>query len=210
MDIAGMRRSYDAHELTERDAPEVPLELFERWFAEAAAVGGFEPNAMTVATADVHGRPSARTILLKGYGSDGLVWFTHDTSRKGRELETNPWAALLFFWAPLERQVRVEGPVARVSPEESDAYFASRPLGSRLGAWASSQSAVIASREVLEDAADAAASEHGTDPGRPPGWGGYRLAPEVWEFWQGRPSRLHDRIRYRADGQHWVRDRLAP
>lgn len=210
MDITGFRRSYEAGELTEQDAAEGPLALFGQWFADATAVEGLEPNAMTLATATADGQPSARIVLLKGFDEAGLVWYTNYTSRKGQELVDNPRAALLFYWAPLERQVRVEGRVERVTAEESDAYYAVRPLDSRIGAWASPQSEVIANRGVLVANAAKAAAQHGPRPSRPPWWGGYRLVPQVWEFWQGRRSRLHDRIRYRADGTSWVRERLAP
>lgn len=210
MDISGLRRSYEAGELDETDAPSEPLALFGRWFADARTQKGREPNAMTLATADADGRPSARTVLLKGFDETGLVWYTNYTSRKGRDLEANPHAALLLFWEPLERQVRIEGPVERVSSEESDAYFAERPLDSRIGAWASPQSEVIPGRATLVASAAAATARHGLRPPRPEYWGGYRLVPEVWEFWQGRTSRLHDRIRYRCDGGRWVRERLAP
>ena len=165
---------------------------------------------MTLATASADGRPSARVVLLKEFDASGLVWYTNYDSRKGAELDANPVASLLFFWAPLERQVRVEGRVEKVTPEESDAYYAVRPLDSRIGAWASPQSQVIANRGVLVANAARAAAEHGLHPRRPDHWGGYRLVPEVWEFWQGRTSRLHDRLRYRLDGGAWVRERLAP
>lgn len=210
MDIRGFRKSYEQGELDEGAATNVPLELFTRWFDDARGLPGVEPNAMTLATADATGRPSARVVLLKGFDADGLVWYTNYDSRKGTELDANPHAALLFFWASLERQVRVEGRVERVSAQESDAYYAVRPLDSRIGAWASPQSQVIAHRGVLVANAAKAAAEHGLHPRRPEHWGGYRLVPEVWEFWQGRTSRLHDRLRYRLDGDTWVRERLAP
>ena len=210
MDIRGLRESYEQGALDEADAPDGPLGLFDRWFAEARRVGGFEPNAMTLATADAEGRPSARIVLLKEYDDAGLVWYGNYDSRKGRELDANPRAALLFFWGPLERQVRVEGPVERVSAAESDAYFALRPLDSRLGAWASPQSQVIDDRGVLVAGLERAADRFGSNPPRPPQWGGFRLVPEAWEFWQGRASRLHDRLRYRREDGAWTRERLAP
>ena len=187
-----------------------PLEQFAAWFADARRIKGLEPNAMTLATASADGRPSARVVLLKEFDASGLVWYTNYDSRKGAELDANPVASLLFFWAPLERQVRVEGRVEKVTPEESDAYYAVRPLDSRIGAWASPQPQVIANRGVLVGNAARAAAEHGLPPRRPDHWGGYRLVPEVWEFWQGRTSRLHDRLRYRLEGGDWVRERLAP
>ena len=210
MDVSALRQSYQKGRLDESDAGHDPHALFARWFEEARALPGLEPNAATLATADVRGRPSARTLLLKSFDSSGLVFFTNYDSRKGNDLAENPQAALLFFWAPLERQVRVEGQVVKVSHEESDAYYRVRPLGSRIGAWASRQSSVIASREELEASVAAAEAAHGDDPQRPPNWGGYRLLPDTWEFWQGRDSRLHDRIRFRLRGGQWVRERLAP
>jgi len=205
-----LRKSYEQGELDEEAATNKPLEQFAAWFADARRIKGLEPNAMTLATASADGRPSARVVLLKEFDASGLVWYTNYDSRKGAELDANPVASLLFFWAPLERQVRVEGRVEKVTPEESDAYYAVRPLDSRIGAWASPQSQVIANRGVLVANAAKAAAEHGLHPLRPDHWGGYRLVPEVWEFWQGRTSRLHDRLRYRLEGGDWVRERLAP
>nr|NLD40959.1 pyridoxamine 5'-phosphate oxidase [Actinomycetales bacterium] len=210
MDIRGLRRSYELGDLPEPDV-EDPLVLFERWLGEARAVDhpGWEPSAMTLATATPDGLPSARTVLLKEFGADGLVWYTNYNSRKGAELAANPKAALPFYWAPLERQVRVEGSVEVLDPARSDAYFATRPADSRIAAIASPQSRVIPSRTHLEEAFAAATAEH-IPPERPGNWGGFLLAPQVWEFWQGRRSRLHDRIRFRRDGDAWVRERLAP
>lgn len=210
MDLHGERISYERSRLDEASAGGDPLALFERWYRDAAAAGVVEPNAMTLATVAGDGRPSTRIVLLKSFDSDGLVWFTNRGSRKGRELAVNPFAALQFHWVELQRVVRVEGAVAPISDEESDAYYASRPLGSRIGAWASPQSEVIADREALEEAFAEAAARLGDAPPRPPHWGGYRLSPDRWEFWQGRPSRLHDRLRYRREANTWVRDRLAP
>lgn len=209
MDLSDLRLSYEQGELSD-DITAGPLALFDAWFADAADAGGFEPNSMTLATADASGRPSARTVLLKASDERGLVWYTNFSSRKGRELAENPHAALLFGWLALERQVRVEGPVEVVSDAEADAYFASRPLGSRLGAWASPQSEVVAGRAELDRRMAAASAEFGDDPPRPTWWGGYRLTPRVWEFWQGRGARMHDRLRFTRSDTGWTRDRLAP
>lgn len=210
MDIRGMRKGYERGELGERESSGNPVDQFARWFDEAVRAKVPEPNAMTLATVGQDGRPSTRVVLVKSFDADGVVWFTNYASRKGRELAANPFAALQFHWVELERVVRIEGPVEKVSAQESDAYFAVRPLDSRIGAWASPQSEVIASRGVLVANAARASAQHGLHPPRPAWWGGYRLRPEVWEFWQGRRSRLHDRLRYRLVDGTWVRERLAP
>ena len=210
MDPSAMRTDYDRDSLHEDGSASEPLRQFESWFGDAVAADLPEPNAMTLATVGPHGRPSTRIVLLKGFDHDGLVFFTNYDSRKGRELATNPQAALQFHWPELERVVRIEGAVTRTRAQESDDYFASRPLDSRLGAWASPQSEVIAHRGVLVANAARAAACYGSNPPRPPHGGGYRLVPDVWEVWQGRRSRLHDRLRYRLLGGRWVRERLAP
>ncbi|MBK8913247.1 MAG: pyridoxamine 5'-phosphate oxidase [Phycisphaerales bacterium] len=204
------RREYSSGGLNERDLPADPLVLFAEWYDAAVRAGVREPNAMALATADAEGAPSARIVLLKGFGADGLTFFTNYRSRKGRELEQNPRAALVFWWSELERQVRVEGAVARVSAAESDEYFASRPWYSQIGASVSPQSDPIESREILERAVVARVeSLAGGAVPRPAEWGGYCLVPTAFEFWQGRENRLHDRIRYRRDGG-WIIGRLAP
>lgn len=210
MDLRGMRTSYEAGELDETASAFDPVDQFNRWFNDAVDARLPEPNAMTLATVGADGRPSARVVLVKDVDHRGVVWYTNYRSRKGEELAANPQAALVFHWVKLERQVRVEGRVARVPAEESDAYYAARPLDSRLGAWASPQSQVIANRGVLVANAAQAAVERGLHPPRPEWWGGYRLVPDVWEFWQGRRSRLHDRLRYRLVDGVWLRERLAP
>lgn len=203
---------YARGSLSRKAAGSDPFALFTRWLDQAEAAGLPQPNAMTLATADRNGQPSARIVLLKGFDAGGFVWFTNTQSRKGRELAQNAQAALLFFWPPLERCVRIEGPVQSVSAAESDAYFASRPLAARIGAWASPQSEPVDSRLALMARVAAAAAQHGTAPVRPPFWGGYRLAPVALEFWQGRASRLHDRIRFSRtqSGDPWRIERLAP
>jgi len=213
LNIADLRRDYHRAALDERDVDRDPVRQFERWLGEAIRAEIPEPTAMTLATADRAGRPSARIVLLKGVSAGGFVFYTNYESRKGVELAVRPEAALLFHWVELERQVRVEGRVGKVLEGESDAYFASRPWKSRLGAWASPQSRVIADRALLERelaAAEQRFGVHGGDMPRPPHWGGYRLAPDRIEFWQGRESRLHDRIQYRADTGQWRIERLAP
>ena len=210
-DLAQMRQNYERAALDEEHVQMDPLSQFHHWFDEAVQARLVEPNAMTLATAGPDGRPSTRVLLLKGADDRGLVWFTNYASRKGRDLAANPFAALQFFWAPLERVVRVEGRVEKVAASESDEYYRSRPLGSRIGAWASPQSEVIPSREVLVSAWAEQQNRLGEDPPRPEHWGGYRLVPDRWEFWQGRASRLHDRLIFELspDGQ-WALRRLAP
>jgi pyridoxamine 5'-phosphate oxidase len=210
MNIADLRKSYEKAELSESASHADPLQQFDQWFQEALKSELPEPNAMTVATVDSHARPSTRVVLIKGYDARGIVWYTNYASRKGLELAGNPYAALQFHWVELERVVRIEGLVEKVSDEESDAYFNSRPLDSRIGAWASPQSQVIDSRTVLVANAAKYGAQFLLQPPRPPHWGGYRLKPDSWEFWQGRKSRLHDRLRYRLEGEQWVRERLAP
>ena len=208
--LSGERKSYERDALEDTDAALDPLRQFQTWMDEAFAAKVPEPNAMTLATVGADGRPSTRIVLIKGFDARGIVWFTNYDSRKGRELAVHPFAALQFHWVELERVVRIEGGVERVDDAESDAYFASRPLDSRIGAWASPQSQVIDSRGVLVANAARYAAKFLLSPPRPPHWGGFRLKPEAWEFWQGRKSRLHDRLRYRLDGGNWTRERLAP
>ncbi|BAL96789.1 pyridoxamine 5'-phosphate oxidase [Rubrivivax gelatinosus] len=210
MDLAALRKSYERDALDETASDADPLRQFERWMTQAIDAQVPEPNAMTVATVGADGRPSTRVVLIKGFDARGIVWYTNYDSRKGRELAVNPYAALQFHWIELERVVRIEGRVEKTEPELSDAYFASRPLDSRIGAWASPQSQVIPSRATLVANAAKYAASFALSPPRPPHWGGYRLVPDTWEFWQGRKSRLHDRLRYRLDGGAWVRERLAP
>jgi pyridoxamine 5'-phosphate oxidase len=212
MSFADLRREYMSRGLSESDLDPDPFQQFRAWYEEAVAAGLMEPNAMTLATATRDGRPSARMVLLKGFDADGFRFYTNYESRKGHELAENPWAALVLFWVELERQVRIEGRVMQSPPQESDAYFQSRPLGSQLGAWASHQSQVIPNREALERRmADLEAEYTGQSAPRPPYWGGYRVVPSVIEFWQGRPNRLHDRLRYqRRDDGTWLIERLSP
>ena len=208
--VADLRKSYEKAELNEETSNADPLKQFDQWLLEAIRSEIPEPNAMTLATVSKENRPSTRPVLIKGYDERGIVWYTNYESRKGIELSGNSWAALQFHWVELERVVRIEGKVEKVGEKESDDYFKSRPFDHRIGAWASPQSQVIASRTVIEKAAGKYAAEYPEDPPRPKNWGGYRLKPELWEFWQGRKSRLHDRLRYRLNGDMWKRERLAP
>jgi pyridoxamine 5'-phosphate oxidase len=210
-DLSALRREYESHSLDVKDVASDPFAQFAKWFDDTSATEIHEPNAMTLATATRDGVPSARMVLLKGVDARGFVFFTNYTSRKGHELDHNPRAALVFYWDELHRQVRVEGAVEKVSREESDAYFAARPVGSRIGAWASPQSEVVEGREVLDARVREVTErfEGGAIP-RPEFWGGYRVVPSCVEFWQGRTSRMHDRVRYCRDGDGWRIERLAP
>ena len=208
--LADLRKSYERAELDESASASDPLDQFRLWLDQAIEAKLPEPNAMTLATVGADGRPSTRIVLIKGLDARGIVWYTNHESRKGRELAVHDAAALQFHWVELERVVRIEGRVEKIPAEESDAYYASRPLDSRIGAWASPQSQVIASRAVLVANVAKVSARYLLAPPRPPHWGGYRLKPEVWEFWQGRRSRLHDRLRYRRVDDDWVRERLAP
>ncbi len=209
--LSDLRKSYDQGALEEHESASEPLKQFESWLADALTRGIPEPNAMTVATVGVDGRPSTRPVLIKGCDARGIVWYSNYHSRKGRELEANPYAALQFHWVEMERVVRIEGKMEKVSAEESDHYFASRPLTHRIGAWASPQSETIAGRGQIVARAAEFGLKFGLSPPRPEHWGGYRLVPDYWEFWQGRSSRLHDRIAYRLqDDGSWLRHRLAP
>ena len=209
MSIADLRQSYEKGTLLEQDAKASPYEQFGLWFEQALEQNVPEPTAMTLATADAQGRPSARIVLLKGFDESGFVFYTNYNSRKGQDLAAQPYVCLNFFWQQLERQVRINGLIDKVSAQESDEYFHSRPLGSRLGAWVSAQSQPT-TLAVLEANTAAVQQKYGEQPPRPPHWGGYRLAPEYFEFWQGRPSRLHDRLTYQRSGTSWALERISP
>jgi pyridoxamine 5'-phosphate oxidase len=210
MNIADLRKSYERDALDESASSADPLTQFDTWLQQAISGQLPEPNAMTLATVGANGRPSTRVVLIKGFDARGIVWYTNYESRKGQELAANPAAALQFHWVELERVVRIEGHVEKAGSDEADAYYATRPLDSRIGAWASPQSQVIGSRAVLVANAARYAAQYALNPPRPPHWGGYRLVPDRWEFWQGRKSRLHDRLVYRLVGGSWQRERLAP
>lgn len=210
MNIADLRQEYMRAGLSESDVDRDPMRQFERWFEDALRAELPLVNAMTLATVDAAGKPSARVVLLKGVEGGGFVFYTNYASRKARELEASRTACLVFLWTALERQVRIDGAIERVSGADSDAYYKSRPLGARLSAWASPQSERVASRSVLESAMEEVKRRHGDAPPRPPHWGGYRVLPTEIEFWQGRADRLHDRLVYRRQGSDWRVERLAP
>ncbi len=209
--LTDLRREYKRESLDESTVAPDPMAQFDRWFEQARNSGLLDANAMSLATCDANSQPAARVVLLKGFDMQGFVFFTNYDSRKGHELALNSRAALLFYWSELERQIRIEGVIEKVSASESDEYFQQRPLGARLGAWTSPQSQVIENRAVLEARLKIFTERYACDPPRPPHWGGYRLKPNSLEFWQGRPDRLHDRVRYQMNNDmHWRIERLAP
>ena len=209
--VADLRQNYTLAGIAEADTASNPFKQFATWFEQAVSAELPEPNAMTLATATADGKPSARLVLLKDYSERGFVFYTNYNSIKGQQLSANPWAALVFWWAELERQVRIEGKVEKLSTQESDTYFHSRPWGSQLGAWVSEQSQIIPSREVLDQRLEQLKAQYADkEIPRPPHWGGFRVIPSLIEFWQGRPSRLHDRLCYRFEDGNWTRERLSP
>jgi pyridoxamine 5'-phosphate oxidase len=210
MNIADLRQEYMRAGLSEAQADADPIRQFERWFEDALRAKLPLPNAMTLATVTPEGAPSARIVLLKGVEQGAFLFYTNYLSRKGRELEQRAQACLVLLWSDLERQVRIDGVVQKVTAADSDAYYATRPLGARLSAWASAQSATVATRKILEDSMEQARRQHGNQPPRPANWGGYRVVPQAIEFWQGRADRLHDRLRYRRQGDLWTIERLSP
>jgi pyridoxamine 5'-phosphate oxidase len=212
-DLAAMRRNYAKDPLSEKKAGDCPFQLFNQWLADAMESETLDPNAMTLATVDDQGQPKARTLLLKGFSKEkGWVFYTNYESDKGKELAENPQCSLLFWWENLERQVRIEGRVQKLPEKDSDAYYASRPRDSQIGAWVSEQSQIITSRDLLEERLAVLEEQYaGIDTlPRPPHWGGYQLLPTSVEFWQGQPSRLHDRLRFRLENDLWIKERLAP
>ena len=210
MNIADLRKDYSTRELSESDVNPDPILQFEAWFSEALDSEINEPNAMALATVDAHGKPSCRIVLLKGFDAEGFVFFTNYLSRKGSDISQNPQAAITFFWHGLERQVRIEGKVEKIPEQDSDLYFELRPEGSKIGAWTSPQSQPISKRELLDNQREFEQKYNGITVPRPPYWGGYIIVPEMIEFWQGRPSRLHDRIVYQKKGNNWTIQRIAP
>jgi pyridoxamine 5'-phosphate oxidase len=210
MNIADLRQEYMRAGLSEAQADADPIRQFERWFEDALRAKLPLPNAMTLATVTPEGAPSARIVLLKGVEQGAFLFYTNYLSRKGRELEQRAQACLVLLWSDLERQVRIDGVVQKVTPADADAYYATRPLGARLSAWASAQSATVATRKILEDSMEKARRQHGDQPPRPANWGGYRVVPHEIEFWQGRADRLHDRLRYRRAGETWAIERVSP
>jgi pyridoxamine 5'-phosphate oxidase len=210
VNIADLRQEYMRAGLSEAQADADPIRQFERWFEDALRAKLPLPNAMTLATVTPEGAPSARIVLLKGVEQGAFLFYTNYLSRKGRELEQRAQACLVLLWSDLERQVRIDGVVQKVTAADSDAYYATRPLGARLSAWASAQSAPVATRKILEDSMEKARRQHGDQPPRPANWGGYRVVPQAIEFWQGRADRLHDRLRYRRTGETWAIERVSP
>jgi pyridoxamine 5'-phosphate oxidase len=210
VNIADLRQEYMRAGLSEAQADADPIRQFERWFEDALRAKLPLPNAMTLATVTPEGAPSARIVLLKGVEQGAFLFYTNYLSRKGRELEQRAQACLVLLWSDLERQVRIDGVVQKVTAADSDAYYATRPLGARLSAWASAQSATVATRKILEDSMEKARRQHGDQPPRPANWGGYRVVPQAIEFWQGRADRLHDRLRYRRTGETWAIERVSP